>query len=204
MILADMADNSDVWDDRLALQARWTLAQKGWKVAVEWKPTPLGVGLFAAQTVPAGTLLRTGVWGQNLLPFGSLDDVHAFLGPESDDAYQARLRYFKDYLWGFYPSHCTDAQGYYQGAKPENNTDDPRLFAMWLPGNGLNHAAVPNTVYTSAENGINLVALTDLTAGEELYDDYRRHGAPPPAWLQGFAARHGVTLNFANCNDFVV
>ena len=51
--------------------------------------------------------------------------------------------------------------------------------------------------------GINLVALTNIEAGEELYDDYRRHGSAPK-WLLEFAKEYNVTLNFAECNDFVL
>ena len=69
----------------------------------------------------------------------------------------------------------------------------------------------PNTVYRAAtkENGgkggtkvgINLVAISDIKAGDELFDDYRRHGSAPH-WLLDFAKKYDVTLNFAECNDF--
>ena len=71
---------------------------------------------------------------------------------------------------------------------------------------------IPNTVYRpifdennpSVVVGINLVALTDIQYGEELFDDYRRHGLAP-RWLLQFAKDYNLpSLNFANCNDFVV
>ena len=217
-----------LWDDRLALQSQWTLAEKGWKVAVEWKMTSYGgVGVFAAQDIPAGTVLRQGVWGVNLYRIASLDDVHHFVTDDDDDFYYgtssskatteslsssssgeaSRVRYLKDYLWGFYPSHLTDEQGYFHDTNNNHNDDDdPRIFAMWIPGNGLNHSPVPNTVYVSSSSsahGIDLLALTPIAAGDELYDDYRRHGASAPPWLRDWATSQQVTLNFADSNDFV-
>ena len=57
-------------------------------------------------------------------------------------------------------------------------------------GNGLNHRLEPNTVYRAAgggtEEGINLVALTNIKSGEQLFDDYRRHGSAPQ-WALDFA-----------------
>ena len=55
----------------------------------------------------------------------------------------------------------------------------------------------------AATAGIDLVALTDIRSGDELLDDYRRHGAPP-AWALTFAEKFGISMNFAGCNDFVV
>eukprot|EP00961_Rhodomonas_salina_P156511 2107588-Rhodomonas_salina.7 len=46
------------WDDRIGLQEKWANAEKGWKVLVEWKQTPYGAGVFAAQDIAAGTVLR--------------------------------------------------------------------------------------------------------------------------------------------------
>ena len=50
--------------------------------------------------------------------------------------------------------------------------------------------------------GIDLVALGDIKSGDELLDDYRRHGQPP-AFALDFAAQFGISMNFAGCNDFV-
>lgn len=46
---------------------------------------------------------------------------------------------------------------------------------MRIPGNGLNHNESPNTVYREHSEqgtnaGVSLVALTDITKGDELYD----------------------------------
>ena len=71
------------------------------------------------------------------------------------------------------------------------------------PGNGLNHSEMPNTVYRKADNGINLVTIKDCRKGDELFDDYRRHGLAPK-WLLEFAAKYEVSLNFSDCNDFVI
>lgn len=193
------------WDDRKRLQGSWDDVKKGWRVRVEWKDTPHhGIGLFAARDVSAGTLLRAGEWGRNLMRFRNVTDVEDFLRAHrvvpASPVYRARLRYVADYLWGFYPQ--ADEAGYPSAVEDEND----RFYGMWIPGNGLNHSPQPNTVYRTSSkgivHGIDLVALTNITRGEELYDDYRRHGTAP-AWLREFGRRHRVNLNFADCNDFV-
>jgi hypothetical protein len=103
-ILSTTNDKVD-WDDRIGLQAKWTNEAKGWKVAVEWRQTPLGAGLFAAQAgIRAGTVLRVGKTGRNLLPFRCIGDIKAFCKGGNDDdtaVYRSRLLYVKDYLWTF-------------------------------------------------------------------------------------------------------
>ena len=197
------------WNDRIALQENlFTEQAKGWQVHVQWKMTPFGVGLFAAQDIPSGTILRIGSLGHNLMQFRSIDEIEAFcrlegMGNDDDADYQARLHYVKDYLWGYSPSH-TDAQGYDLASSPLGSDD--RFYGMWIPGNGLNHSPTPNTVYRTRQGGtdvgIVLVALRDISDGEELFDDYRRHGRAP-TWLLEFASSKQVSLNFAECNDFV-
>jgi SET domain-containing protein len=180
------------------------LQEKGWKVAVEWKMTPFGVGLFAAESIPSGTVLRQGVIGRNLLQFRKQGDIESFCRVASNDEmeYRARLKYVSDYLWGF---HLVADEKWYPYDRFEKRE---RFFGMWIPGNGLNHNNEPNTVYVPHKNtdtdliGINLVALGDIKADEELYDDYRRHGSAPK-WLRDFAIRKEISLNFAECNDFV-
>jgi hypothetical protein len=141
---------------------------------------------------------------------------------KAEALYRSRLLYVKDYLWGFNPN--ADERGYDNDNDNDAETlksqmEPNRFFGMWVPGNGLNHNCEPNTVYrhrpAAAQDGtdtdvginsninINLVALRDLEQGEELFDDYRRHGKAPQ-WLLEFAKEYNVTLNFANCNDFVV
>lgn len=197
------------WNDRIGLQQRWDNNQKGWQVAVEWRPTPYGAGLFALQDIAAKTVLRRGVLGKNLLQFKSIEEIQDFCqnakvntDTETDtdtDERSARLHYVKDYLWGFYRQ--ADERGYPSKCSNSNDNDN-RFFGMWIPGNGLNHNMQPNTVYRETTHGIDLVALVNVQAGQELYDDYRRHGTAPP-WLQAFAKQYAVTLNFADCNDFV-
>ena len=193
------------WDDRKALQSTWTNAEKGWQVEVEWKDTPYGVGLFSAQDIPQGTLLRVGQIGQNLVQFRNVAQMEDFLQannvPQNSPLYQARLRYVADYLWGFYLK--ADQAGY---PLDEQQAEDHRFYGMWVPGNGLNHSHEPNTVYRTSPKGIvegiDLIALTNVRRGDELFDDYKRHGQAP-AWLKEFGLANKVNLNFADCNDFV-
>ena len=188
------------WNDRIGLQSQWKNAEKGWEVDVDWRETEFGVGLFAVEDIAKDTVLRVGLVGVNLMEFQSVDDIESFCQtPSREDNFDARLSYVKDYLWGF--NKHTDRFGY---SLPQTQGDDEdRFFGMWIPGNGLNHNLKPNTVYRATDKGINLVALRDIAKDEELYDDYRRHGKAPE-WLRNFAKNKGVTLNFAECNDFVV
>lgn len=199
-ILEECQQKSVNWDDRIALQATWTAKEKGWQTdAVDWRDTPFGVGLFAKEDVAAGTVLRIGKNGRNLKQFTCTKDIEDFCGNGVD--YQPRLGYVKDYLWGYF--NVADERGY---EIPGNSDPENRFFGMWVPGNGLNHSPSPNTVYRTlpggTEEGIMLVALTDIQKDQELYDDYRRHGSAPE-WLKDFAKEKQVALNFAECNDFV-
>lgn len=207
----DPSLNSQVdWNDRVGMQEKWNNKEKGWKVSVEWKETPFGAGLFAAQDIANGTLLRIGKNGINLAQFTSIEDIEAFCGgnDEDKDVFDAKLKYVKDYMWGF--SLNTDERGYDIVTKDEALMErhaSERFFGMWCPGNGLNHNPNPNTVYRADEDGgtragINLVAIADIRKGDELFDDYRRHGHAPE-WLLDFAKKYDVSLNFAECNDFV-
>lgn len=199
-ISIDYRDPSIDWDDRQSLQNRWTLPNKGWQVDVSWKITQFGVGLFAKQDISAGTLLRRGIPGQNLLRFQTMQDVESFC-----EQSPARWRYLADYLWGLY--YDTDDEGY------ANDVNSAMFVGMWIPGNGLNHNETPNTVYrferkmdhdfTGRVSGaLHLVALRDISSGDEMYDDYRRHGTAP-SWLKSLATERSLQLNFADCNDFV-
>lgn len=177
------------WDDRLGVQAQFSLETKGWAVSVEWKTTPaFGVGLFALEAIDEGTVLRQGILGRNLVEFQSVADIDDFVGGDA-----ARLHYVADYMWGFYRD--ADYSGY-------PKTTDDRFYGMWIPGNGLNHSPEPNSVYRTSPQGIDLIALTPIQAGDEIYDDYRRHGEAP-AWLKQWGKDSDVMLNFADCNDFV-
>lgn len=192
------------WDDRIKLQATWSLREKGWLLdCFEWKPTPQhGIGLFATQDISAGTVLRIGTKGKNLKFFTSANDIEDFCNGQGEQHYVSRLNYVKDYLWGY--NTMADEQGYELPGRPKDS--ESFYFAMWVPGNGLNHNPIPNTVYCTLSGGIDqgiaLVALTDIQKSHELVDDYCRHGSAPE-WLQEFAKQKNITLNFANCNDFV-
>jgi hypothetical protein len=145
---------------------------------------------------------------KNLIQFKSVCEIEEFcLQGKDEDEYRARLYYTKDYLWGF-TREDTDLKGYdlHPPAPDDYPAIEDRFFGMWIPGNGLNHNLNPNTVYRTrkggTDKGICLVAISDIQAGEELFDDYRRHGRAT-RWLLDFAKSKQVTLNFAGCNDFV-
>lgn len=195
------------WDDRIVLQNTFTLVEKGWmnNDCVEWKSTPYGVGLFARQDIAAEQVLRRGILGRNLIQFHNVQNIENFLNQGDKSEYEQRLRYVADYLWGF-DEDTTDPRGYASttGSKQQQQQQQQAhsFMGMWIPGNGLNHSTDPSMVYRKTKQGLDLVALKDIKAGEELYDDYRRHGVAPQ-WLLEFAAQKKVQLNFAGCNDFV-
>ena len=213
-------DGKVIWSDRMALQHTMTCPEKGWQVSVEWKTSPAGygIGVFAQQFISARTILRIGRRYDNLIPLNSIQDIESFCHAGGPTQYTARLQYVQDYLWGYYPSSMTDENGYPCSSSNdnENKNEDERFFGMWIPGNGLNHNNIPNTVYRNdaddfvptTPNGqqsvLYLVALSDIEKGDELYDDYRRHGTTPPLWLKNYATEKNITLNFADCNDFVL
>ena len=189
------------WNDRIGLQDRFSLEEKGWKVQVNWRSTPYGAGLFSKQNIKSGTILRKGILDINLKEFTSIDDIDDFCrdGETDREMDKAKLDYVKDYLWGF-SRRNTDDRGYDNSENPTSESD--RFFGMWIPGNGLNHNENPNTVYKATADGIDLIAIEDIQIDDELFDDYRRHGTSS-VWLKEFARIHNVTLNFADCNEFV-
>lgn len=220
-VMVNTLESTLDWSDRIGLQDRYTLEEKGWHVHVDWRPTPYGAGLFSKQAIAKGTILRTGILGVNLKEFQSIADIDEFCNQqqhqqqENDDENPenviiARREYVKDYLWGF--SRFADEGGYPLDAEADvaDASGGRRFYGMWIPGNGLNHSPEPNTVYrlspagegNNDAGGIDLVALTDIAVDDELFDDYRRHGKAPH-WLKEFAQLYNVTLNFADCNDFV-
>jgi SET domain len=205
--------NSDVriWSNRRVLQDQFSLRDKGWHVDVVWNMTPqYGIAVYANQDIARGTVVRTGYLHKNLIPLASVEAIESFCGgpwnsDQTSPLYQQRLQYVQDYLWGYYPTSSTDERGYPR--ETEHGAMDARFFGMWIPGNGLNHNNNANTVYRDLpggpfQQGLQLVALTDIAKGEELFDDYRRHGTAP-LWLRRFAQDKNITLNFADCNGFV-
>jgi hypothetical protein len=185
------------WNDRVGLQNQWSNKDKGWQVEVEWKQTPRGAGVFAKQDIAAGATLRHGQCGLNQLQFQSAEEMAAFC-QDSDGALKpALVAYLSDYFYGFNPN----------GSRAEENASSVMWYGIWVPGNGLNHSERPNTIYHASSDGgiavgIDLAALTDVKKGDELLDDYRRHGQAPP-WAKGFADKLGISMNFVGCNDFV-
>jgi hypothetical protein len=246
-------DETIEWDDRPGLQNKWTLAEKGWEVQVEWKMTTTkeqGIGVFAQERIEPGTILRRGRLGYNLVQFHNVDDIEAFVAAGSGGAASAaaaaaatgdpadvaavdaavttsstpaasaatgtsntreaaKWRYVSDYLWGFH--YRTN-----EGGWPYDEHSSLMFVGMWMPGNGLNHSMYPNTIYRvppppgvvgadvrDKHDAIQLVATREIFEGEQLYDDYRRHGKSP-LWLQPLIRRRNLQLNFKDCNDFVV
>jgi len=184
------------WNDRIGLQSLWSAKEKGWVVDVEWKPTLYGTGVFAKHDIDASSVLRHGRCGSNLLRFQNVEEMEGFCKDTDGMLKPELVKYVSDYLYGFKPNRKSGAI----------TTDFDSWYGIWVPGNGLNHSEQPNTIYQVSSDGldvgIDLCALTNVKKGDELHDDYRRHGNAPP-WAKDFASKLGVSLNFTGCNDFV-
>lgn len=204
------------WGDRFQMQRSWNLSEKGWQVEVEWKNTEFGLGVFAKQDIAKGTVLRYGRWDKNLIQFKSGGDLTAFCkmqGPFSKEGAteaeaRGRVGYVSDYLYGFDPNDEVGGADSRPSDETGHHDDTSSMYyGMWVPGNGLNHSEQPNILYICAEGGaevgIDLTAYTDIKAGEQLMDDYRRF-KKPAAWAISWAKELGAeSMNFEGHNDFV-
>lgn len=202
--LATTIDSALDWSDRVSLQQQFTLEEKGWNVAVEWGPSEFGTGVFAKQSIKKGTVLRRSVHGVNFLLFESAEDIDAFCRSDGDannnNNYDAKLQYVSDYVWSFH----TDASSVDNEHESDDDNKDTRSVGTWVPGCGFNHSTVPNIVmrWNLEANGMDLIALVDISEDEELVDDYRTYGNAP-RWLKDWATKNKVAINHPDCNDFV-
>lgn len=104
------------WSDRIGLQSKWTLEEKGWYVQVEYRETPFGAGVFAMEDIPANTILRKGILNRNLVEFQTIQDIEEFCQKD-----QKLLDYVADYMWGFDPKQ-----------EERGNVSNPSFFGMWV------------------------------------------------------------------------
>ena len=192
-VLSQLRQSDIDWDNREALQSRWTPHEKGWRIQVEWKRTPFGLGAFAAQDVTQGTILRVGKSRRNLIIFSSKQDIVAFLGDPDHPQYHPKVRYLSDYLFGnFHPETQEFTYGILVPGFGTNHSDTPNVQTSHIDGDGSNDDQV-----------ISMVAVRDIRQGEELRNSYHACG-PAPDFVKEFSEQHQVSLVFPGCNDFVV
>ena len=71
------------WSNTVAMQAAYTLQEKGWTRSVTWGNSTVegaGLGVFAAEFIPAGTVYRVLREGENLLVLRGPEDVPHLAG----------------------------------------------------------------------------------------------------------------------------
>ena len=71
------------WSNTGAMQAAYTLQEKGWTRSVTWRNSTVegaGLGVFAAEFIPAGTVYRVLREGENLLVLRGPEDVPHLAG----------------------------------------------------------------------------------------------------------------------------
>ena len=71
----------DSWSDTVALQKQTDNKVKGWNYEVEWKQSTQcdSIGVFAAEDISKGSVLRRGVKGENFMTFTSAGFVSKIL-----------------------------------------------------------------------------------------------------------------------------
>jgi len=182
MILREIKNNfheegiPEFWMDRYKMQNAYSREAKGWKVQVKWEVSPIigaGVGVFVAEDVKEGQVLRLANTGRNLIRFRKKSDL-----PQNMSSVT------KNYI----SNYC-------------GQVDD--FTMLFLPGNCMNHAAEPNTIMVAAdEETIHCVACQDIKAGTELTQDYNSFGEPPE-YLKELSKNESMELVFSGYNEFL-
>jgi hypothetical protein len=193
-VLDDIASLKLNLDDRLTLQSCWTDIEKGWLVAVERRRTQdAGLALFAKENILKGQVLRQTIIGKNLVRFRNKEDICTFLKTFPSEMQGSVCKYIADYTFGL---NGLEGGEYFYG--------------LFFPGNGPNHSKERNSglqyVYSSDGQvvGLNYVALDNIDAGQEIWDDYSLFGEAP-SWLMEWHAEHcqQLKLTFPGTNDYV-
>merc|ERR1719431_2337417 len=71
------------WSNTRTMQAAYSLQEKGWTRTVTWRDSTVegaGLGVFAAEFIPAGTVYRVLREGENLLVLRGPEDVPHLAG----------------------------------------------------------------------------------------------------------------------------
>ena len=137
----------------------------------------IGLGVFADQEIVRGTVVRRGVFGQNVLPFNQYSNVPNLEKP-------SMVEYLRNY-----------------GGKCACKSH----MILFVPGISVNHSTEPNVVLSSTKEGLDLIAIKDIKDGENLRYDYRTFGTAPDWFLDILKERTGYDqCVFAGYNDYVL
>ena len=163
-----------------------TLKEKGWKVNVLWKDQFLGgkcigIGLFAQQDIPEGSILRIGKFGHDILIYNRETNIPDITNPGT-------LEHLANYS---IVCPCQMVKG----------GDD---MVLWLPGVGINHSTNPNCMVLCTVNGMCIISIQDIKDGEALVLDYNSFGSVP-TWYEIMLRNNlgTATCVFPGANDYV-
>merc|ERR1711936_84323 len=172
------------WNQSEDMQASYSSEFKNFQVPVYWQQSQMltalgasGIGVFSQLPVKAGTVLRKGVLGKNLMRFQCEEDL-------------PRMTNTTKKFLGHYGFGCI------------NELDDEKVW-LWVPGCSFNHHGVDNNVVNvETEEGVNLVACRDISKGEELLCDYHSYGKAP-SWFKDFCDQYDIIGAYEGMNNFV-
>ena len=123
---------------RCDAESQWPAHVNGWvagadgQALVDWDEDQYGgIGVYATEDIAAGSVLREGTFGQNMVRFHDFDDVKAFCMAADGKPDLVLIKYLSCYMFGV-------------------ESDDRAAFAnaLWVLGCALNHSNDPGEVNT--------------------------------------------------------
>ena len=171
--LTDFIEKGTPWENPEAMQKSMSLEDKGWNVKVCWgkqyiDDTCIGLGLFADENIPNGTIIRTGRIGANLIIFNSTANL-----PNLN--HKPTVEYLKHYA---YRCAC-------------HVKENPDNLVIWIPGNSVNHTQNSNALQVCWKEGMNIVSTQEISKGDMISLDYRGFGDPPKWFLKMLETKVG-------------
>ena len=141
----------------------------------------IGIGVFADENIKAGTVMREGRFGVNMVIFNRNTN---YPNTKSNQT----LEHLKN--WAFVcPCHV------------EGGGDD---MMVYIPGSGINHRVNGNTRQVCRCDGVDQVSVRDIPKGEPLGIDYNSFGCAPKWHLDALKETFGTEgCLFRGLNDFV-
>ena len=166
----------DAWKDRIKMQSLYSLEDKGYKKKVYWEKSTIDssfAGIFAEEYIMKGEIIRVLEKDVTMIVFNGKEDL-----PPLTETF---MDYFPEYI---------------------GSTDD--ICHMFVPGIGCNHHVTKANIWFEkySDRIVHVIALKDISKGEELLHDYHDNGTPPE-WLSNFAKEHNKHLNYKEFCDFI-
>ena len=142
----------------------------------------IGIGVFADEDIEAGTVLRIGTIGVNLVIFNPTTNY-----PNKNKT-KATAEHLKNYAW-VCPCHVKG------GGKD---------MMVLIPGSGINHRTQANSMTVCRKDGVDLVAVRPIKRGEPISNDYNLFGRAPQWHVDMLKEAFGTDeCVFRGLNDYV-